>query len=184
MTDEHILLLARNPRTREEGFRLLVRTYQERLYHCIRRQLPSHDDADDVLQNTFMKVFRHLDHFEGKSSLYTWMYRIAQNEVFDQRKRMSKYKAEDESKAKAKAKAKDEAKAEVYVNMDNLSAQLESAVQQLPERQQMVFRMRYYDELPYKDIAEMLHLTEGALKASFHHAVKKIEEQLRTSQLI
>lgn len=180
MTDEHILRLARNPRTREEGFRLLVHTYQERLYHCIRRQLPSHDDADDVLQNTFMKVFRHLDRFEGKSSLYTWMYRIAQNEVFDQRKRMSKHAGMNE----AEAKVKDEAKAEAYVNMDTLSEQLEAAVQQLPERQQMVFRMRYYDELPYKEIADILQLTEGALKASFHHAVKKIEEQLRTSQLI
>jgi RNA polymerase sigma factor (sigma-70 family) len=183
MTDEHILLLARNPRTREEGFRLLVGTYQERLYHSIRRQLPSHDDADDVLQNTFMKVFRHLDSFEGKSSLFTWMYRIAQNEVSDQRKRMSKHAGVDLNE-EAEAKAKAEIKAEAYVNMDNLSAQLEAAVQQLPERQQMVFRMRYFDEIPYKEIADMLNLTEGALKASFHHAVKKIEEQLRTSQLI
>lgn len=178
MTDEQILLLAKHPRTREEGLRQLVLAYQERLYQSIRRQLPSHDDADDVLQNTFLKIFRHLEGFEGKSALYTWMYRIAQNEVHNHWKRSSKLKMVDSQEAKA------EAKAEVYVDMENLQAKLEAAVRQLPERQQMVFRMRYYDELTYKQIADLLHLTEGALKASFHHAVKKIEEQLRAKQLI
>ena len=182
MTDEQILHLALHPRTREEGFRLLVVTYQERLYQLIRRQLPSHDDADDVLQNTYMKVFRHLGSFEGKSSLFTWLYRIAQNEVHNQLNRSSKLKVVDMSE-KAEVKAQAQVKAEEYVNMDNLNAWVERAVAELPERQQMVFRMRYYDELSYKEIAEILQLTEGALKASFHHAVKKIEEQLRAKQI-
>jgi RNA polymerase sigma-70 factor (ECF subfamily) len=176
MTDEQILHLALSPRTREEGFRLLVVTYQERLYQLIRRQLPSHDDADDVMQNTFLKVFRHMHSFEGKSSLFTWLYRIAQNEIHNHHARQKRH-------AVVELDAKLPNQAESYVNLDEVSAWVEKAVTALPERQQMVFRMRYYDELSYKEIADILQLTEGALKASFHHAVKKIEEQLRAKQI-
>ena len=167
MTDEQILLLAKHAHTREEGLRHLVLAYQERLYHVIRHQLPSHDDADDVLQNTFLKIFRHLDGFESKSQLYTWMYRIAQNEVHNHRAKQTKHHA-------VELDQKLEKPADSYVDMEDLPVALESAICQLPERQQKVFRMRYYDELSYKQIAELLQLTEGALKASFHHAVKKI----------
>lgn len=177
MTDEQILLLAKHPRTREEGLRQLVLAYQERLYQSIRRQLPSHDDADDVLQNTFLKIFRHLEGFEGKSALYTWMYRIAQNEVHNHHAKQNKHQS-------VALDAQLSRSADSYVDMDDLQHKLETAICQLPERQQMVFRMRYYDELTYKQIADLLNLTEGALKASFHHAVKKIEEQLRAKQLI
>ena len=175
MTDEAILQLAREPRTREEGFRQLVLAYQHRLYQVIRRQLPSHEDADDVLQNTFLKVFRHLDGFEGRSELYTWMYRIAQNEVFNFVKRNAKMKM-------VALENQVEKREEPHLNPDELVRCLEMAVNGLPERQQMVFRMRYYDELSYKQMADILKLTEGALKASFHHAVKKIEEELKSKQ--
>ena len=175
MTDEAILQLARQPRTREEGFRQLVLAYQHRLYQVVRRQLPSHEDADDVLQNTFLKVFRHLDGFEGRSELYTWMYRIAQNEVFNFIKRNTKIKL-------VTLENHDEKREEPHMNSEELLHSLEIAVSGLPERQQMVFRMRYYDELSYKQMAEILKLTEGALKASFHHAVKRIEEELKSKQ--
>jgi len=175
MTDEAILQLARRPQTREEGFRQLVLAYQHRLYQVIRRQLPSHEDADDVLQNTFLKVFRHLDGFEGRSELYTWMYRIAQNEVFNFVKRNAKMKM-------VALENQVEKREEPHLNPDELVRCLEMAVNGLPERQQMVFRMRYYDELSYKQMADILKLTEGALKASFHHAVKKIEEELKSKQ--
>ena len=175
MTDEAILQLARQPRTREEGFRQLVLAYQHRLYQVVRRQLPSHEDADDVLQNTFLKVFRHLDGFEGRSELYTWMYRIAQNEVFNFIKRNTKMKL-------VTLENHDEKREEPHLNSEELLHSLEIAVSGLPERQQMVFRMRYYDELSYKQMAEILKLTEGALKASFHHAVKRIEEELKSKQ--
>ena len=176
MTDEQILHLALHPRTRDEGFRMLVVTYQERLYNHIRRQLPSHDDADDVLQNTFLKVFRHLHSFEGKSTLFTWLYRIAQNEIHNHHTRQKRH-------AVVELDSKLPHEAESYVNLEEVNVWVENAAASLPERQQMVFRMRYYDELSYKEIANILQLTEGALKASFHHAVKKIVEQLRAKQI-
>jgi len=177
MTDEAILQLARHPRTREEGFRQLVLAYQQRLYRVIRRQVSSHEDADDVLQNTFLKVFRHLDGFEGRSEFYTWLYRIAQNEVYTFMKSNSRRKWVD-------LEGQVERKEEPHLNTDEVLRSLELVVNQLPERQQMVFRMRYYDELSYKQMAEILNLTEGALKASFHHAVKRIEEELKSKQLL
>ena len=177
MTDEAILQLARHPRTREEGFRQLVLAYQQRLYRVIRRQVSSHENADDVLQNTFLKVFRHLEGFEGRSEFYTWIYRIAQNEVYTFMKSNSKWKWVD-------LENQVERKEEPHLNSDDVLRSLELIVSQLPERQQMVFRMRYYDELSYKQMAQILELTEGALKASFHHAVKKIEEELKSKQLL
>ena len=177
MTDEAILALTNHPDTRDEGFRQLVNTYQQRLYNVIRRQVPSHEDADDVLQNTFIKVFRHLDGFESRSELYTWMYRIATNETINHLKRLKKSRVDELGD-------KDTRQADAYLNTDELAVSLQAIVNTLPERQQMVFRMRYYDELSYKEMASLLQLTEGALKASFHHAVKKIEEELKARQIV
>jgi RNA polymerase sigma factor (sigma-70 family) len=177
MTDEAILNMAIHPDTREQGFRHLVIKYQQRLYHVIRRQVPSHEDADDVLQNTFIKIFRHLDSFENRSELYTWMYKIASNEVINHLKRQKRSRSEELG-------GSDLRQADAYLNTDELVDTLEGIVQKLPERQQMVFRMRYYDELSYKEMATLLQLTEGALKASFHHAVKKIEEEIKAKQIL
>jgi RNA polymerase sigma factor (sigma-70 family) len=177
MTDEAILALATHPDTRDEGFRQLVITYQQRLYHVIRRQVPSHEDADDVLQNTFIKVFRHLDGFENRSELYTWMYRIASNETINHLKRQKRSRV-------VELGDKDPRQADAYLNTEELATSLQTIVNTLPERQRMVFRMRYYDELSYKEMASLLQLTEGALKASFHHAVKKIEEELKARQIV
>lgn len=177
MTDEEILKLANHPRTQEEGFKHLVIKYQQRLYSLVRRKVTSHEDADDILQNTFIKIFRHINGYEGRSELFTWMYRIASNEVINHQKRYSKLKTVELENHDVHA-------AEAYLNTDNLAASLETVVTGLPERQQMVFRMRYFDELSYKQIAEMLQLTEGALKASFHHAVRKIEAEFRAKQIL
>jgi RNA polymerase sigma factor (sigma-70 family) len=177
MTDEAILAMATHPDTQEEGFRQLVITYQQRLYHVIRRQVPSHEDADDILQNTFIKVFRHLSRFENRSELYTWLYRIATNEVINHLHRSKRNRVEE-------LKVNDSRQADAYINTDNLSETLETIICTLPERQQMVFRMRYYDELSYKEMAALLSLTEGALKASFHHAARKIEEELKAKQIV
>src|SRR5688572_16721851 len=118
MTDEAILALATQPDTRDEGFRQLVITYQQRLYHVIRRQVPSHEDADDVLQNTFIKVFRHLSGFENRSELYTWLYRIATNEVINHLNRRKKTKVEE-------LKGNDSRHADAYINTEDLSEILE-----------------------------------------------------------
>jgi RNA polymerase sigma-70 factor (ECF subfamily) len=177
MTDEEILSLTSRPATRETGFRHLVIKYQQRLYQVIRRQVTSHEDADDVLQNTFIKIFRHLGGFEGRAGLYTWMYRIAINETNNHHKARERRK-------EVNLETNDVRTAEPYINSDDVSQVLEAIVTRLPERQQMVFRMRYYDELSYKEMAEILQLTEGALKASYHHAVRKIEEELKAKQIV
>lgn len=177
MTDEAILALTIHPATRDEGFRQLVVTYQQRLYHVIRRQVLSHEDADDVLQNTFIKIFRHLEGFENRSELYTWMYRIASNETVNHLKRQRRSRVDELGE-------KDTRQADAYLNTDELVVNLQAIVNTLPARQQMVFRMRYYDDLSYKEMASLLQLTEGALKASFHHAVKKIEEELKARQIV
>lgn len=177
MTDQEILALANHPDTREKGFRLLVDTYQQRLYQVIRSRVNNHDDADDILQNTFLKVFRHLERFEQRAELFTWMYRIACNETINFIKLNNRHRTEELT-----------THADIYAEPDtdirHLESYLETVVSTLPERQQMVFRMRYYDELSYKEIASLLDLTEGALKASFHHAVKKIEMELKAKQII
>jgi RNA polymerase sigma-70 factor (ECF subfamily) len=177
MTDEAILQLTTRAETLEEGFRHLVIKHQERLYHVIRNRVSSHEDADDVLQNTFMKVFKNIAGFEGRSGLFTWMYRIATNEVNNHHKRTKRFNVEtlDEN---------GQYQADAYVNTDNLEQRIETVISKLPARQQTVFRMRYYDELTYREMASMLDVTEGALKASFHHAVRKIEEALTNGQVV
>jgi len=177
MTDEAILEMVRRPAHREEGFRQLVMKYQRRLYDVVRVRLTSHEDADDVLQNTFLKIFRHLHSFEGRSELFTWMYRIACNEVIDHQKRNAKLKV-------VELDHREPAFAEAFVDNDHVAQSLHEAVARLPERQQVVFRMRYFDEMAYKEISEILKVSEGALKASFHHAVRKIEEEFRAKQIL
>jgi RNA polymerase sigma factor (sigma-70 family) len=176
MTDEVILQLATRDETLEEGFRHLMVKYQERLYHVIRNRVSSHEDADDVLQNTFLKIFKNIAGFEGRSGLFTWMYRIAINEVNNHYKRTRRFIVETLNE-------KDPYPADTYVNTDGLEHRVETIISMLPARQQMVFRMRYYDELTYREMASILDLTEGALKASFHHAVRKIEQELTARQI-
>ena len=177
MTDEALLALIQQPGGQEDGFRKLVIKYQRRLYHVIRQRLPSHADTDDVLQNTFIKIFRHIGNFEGRSELYTWMYRIACNEAINYQKAGARSRYSE-------IEPHTDVHAEAFMDGDSVRTALDETIHQLPERQQMVFRMRYYDELSYKEMSEILHVTEGALKASFHHAVKKIEEAFRAKQIL
>lgn len=181
--DEQILDWALDSVTREKGFRALIQKYQQKLYWHIRRMVLNHDDADDVLQNTFIKVYRSLENFERKSSLFTWMYRIATNETltFLEKNKKYTYDALDEM---TEHPAISKLKADPYFEGDELSLKLEEVMQQLPEKQRVVFQMRYYDEMPYKEIAEILQTSEGALKASYHHAMKKIEEHFKSNDKI
>lgn len=176
MTDDLILQMVRKPSRQEEGFRHLVIKYQQRLYAVIRRQVATHEDADDIMQEVFMKVFRHIGSFEGRSELFTWMYRIAMNETIDHQKKNARFEFVDIGKGEMEHTGFDMDGEDIFHN-------LELAVKKLPERQQTVFRMRYYEDLSYKEIAELLQLTEGALKASFHHAVRKIKEDLQNKQV-
>jgi RNA polymerase sigma-70 factor, ECF subfamily len=176
-TDDNILALLRGgDRTFEQGFRLLMKQYRERLYWHIRRIVLTHDDTDDVLQNTFVKVYRGIGQFEGKSQLYTWLYRIATNEALthmQSKARRAVLSLDDEERTVAHT-----LRADTWFDGDDAQLRLQTAVAQLPEKQRLVFNLRYFDEMPYEEMSEKLDTSVGALKASFHHAVKKIEAAL------
>lgn len=172
-TDDEILRLMRAEATHERGFSLLVAQYGERLYGQARRMVGVHGDADDVLQNALIRVFRGLTKFEGKSSLYTWMYRIVTNEAISflaQRQRKATQPSHVDPDMWAQGLA-----AEPYLDGQAATAQLQEAVRRLPDKQRLVFELRYFGELSYRDMSSQLGTSEGALKASYHHAVKKIE---------
>lgn len=177
ISDDQILQSISNKETWEHGFRLLLAKYQERLYWAIRRIVIAHNDADDVFQNTMIKVHQHIGHFEGKSSLYTWLYRIATNESISFIKWNNK-RAGDSLDNK-EMHLSDRLVADPYFDGDAAEIALQEAVHTLPEKQKLVFRMRYFEEMSYRDMSEVLGTSEGALKASFHHAVKKVEAQLK-----
>ena len=171
--DMQILSLVRDPTRMEEGFRLLLQEYQERLYWHIRRLVIQHDDANDVLQNVLIKVYRNIHHFEGKAQLYTWLYRIATNETLtflNKKKKKSAISLDQEITNLA-----DTLKADDYFDGSAVQLKLQQAMLSLPEKQKLIFSMRYFEGLSYKEIATILETSVGGLKASYHHAVKKIE---------
>jgi len=178
VTDEEILAEWDVEATREVAFRKLINKYQERLYWHIRRMVHFHEDADDVVQNTFIKVWKNLDKFKRQSKLYTWLYRIATNEsltFIQKRKRKGTVALEtDEYDLGA------ELTADVYFEGDEIQIKLQEAIDTLPDKQKVVFNLRYYDEMKYDEMSEVLETSVGALKASYHHAVKKIEKYLTT----
>lgn len=179
LDDGELLRLFRQETTRESAFTDIIKKYQEKLYWHIRRMVVSHDDANDVLQNVFIKVWKALDGFREDSQLYTWLYRIATNEsltFLEQQKRKGAVSFDDvESGLSNKIKADD------GFDAKKLEWKLQLAIQQLPEKQRLVFNLRYYDEMPYEQMSRVLDTSEGALKASYHHAAKKIEEFIRNS---
>ena len=172
--DNELLTLFRNPATKERAFTDIIKKYQEKLYWHIRRMVVEHEDANDVLQNVFIRVWNGLENFREDSQLYTWLYRIATNECLtfleQLKKRSVQSLSDDESGLSNKIKA------DKYFDSNKLEWKLQLAIQQLPEKQRIVFSLRYYDEMPYEEMSRVLETSEGALKASYHHAVKKIED--------
>ena len=180
-SDAHLLQLFRDPRTRDRGFRGIVEKYRERLYHQTYRVLRQHEDTDDALQNTLVKAYRGLDRFAEQASLYTWLYRIATNEALTQlnkRKRQQHLSLHDAASSGVAQLAADPA----GPDGETIEAKLQAAMTTLPEKQRMVFELRYFDETPYREMSTLLATSEGALKASYHHAVKKIEAYLRAQE--
>ena len=171
--------LLRSERTFERGFRLLMGQYKERLYWHIRRLVLVHEDADDVLQNTFIKIYRGILQFEGKSRLYTWLYRIATNEAitFINQKAKRRGISTDELQNSYTSQLK----ADTHFDGDEAQIKLQKAIALLPQKQQLVFKMKYFEEIKYEDMSEILQTSVGALKASYHHAVKKIEEYMNSN---
>lgn len=152
---------------------MIVETYSRRLYWQIRRIVIDHDDTDDLLQDTFIKVYQSLKHFEGKSSLYSWMYRIATNEALNFVKKKKKNQRFDEQ-----ASLLELLKADPYFNGDEEYGRFLEIADKLPDKQKLVFHLKYFDKLKYDEIAGLLGGSVGSLKASYHHAVKKIEKSL------
>ncbi len=174
MQDAELLSEFRNPSTKEKGFTAIIKKYQEKLYWHIRRMVVEHEDANDVLQNVFIRVWNGLENFREDSQLYTWLYRIATNECLtfmEQRKRKSAVSLSD-----VESGLSNTIKADKHFDPNKLEWKLQLAMQQLPEKQRIVFNLRYYDEMPYEEMSKVLETSEGALKASYHHAVKKIED--------
>ncbi|MFV5685421.1 RNA polymerase sigma factor [Flavobacterium sp. GB2R13] len=168
-----------NPKTQNEAFQQLLQEYQKPLYNHIRNIVLSHDDTDDVLQNTFIKVFQHLKNFKGESKLFSWMYRIATNEALTFLNQ--KAKTNGISSETLQNKTIDNLKADVFFDGNEIQIKLQKAITFLPEKQQLVFKMKYFQELKYEEISEILGTSVGALKASYHHAVKKIEAFVTTN---
>lgn len=162
--------------TRSYAFNLIVRKYQERLYWHVRKIVISHDDTDDVMQNTFLKVWNALDKFRGDSQLFTWLYRIATNEAltFLKKKRSKLFVAFEDVEQHLISTLE----SSPSLNGDEIRVKLQKAVLKLPEKQRLVFNMKYFDELKYEEISEIVGTSVGALKASYHHAVKKIEKAM------
>lgn len=172
--DELLLEQFRNPASKEAGYTAIIKKYQEKLYWHIRRIVTDHDDANDVLQNVCIRVWKALDNFREDASLFTWLYRIATNESLshlEQRKRKSSVPFDQVG-----AGLSNSMRAEKDFDASKLEWKLQMAIAQLPERQRAVFSLRYYDEMPYAEMSKVLDTSEGALKASYHHAVKKIED--------
>ena len=179
MQDEKIFIIELlNPKTQNEAFKKLLHLYQKPLYNHVRGIVLDHEDANDVLQNTFIKVHSHLKTFKGDSKLFSWMYRIATNEsiTFIQQRA----KKQGISNEEVKEKALNNLESDVYFDGDQIQLKLQKAIALLPEKQQLVFKMKYFEELKYEEISEILGTSVGALKASYHIAVKKIEDFLKT----
>ncbi|MCM1505454.1 MAG: sigma-70 family RNA polymerase sigma factor [Muribaculum sp.] len=164
----------RDPSTCREAFNDLIRLYTEPLYRLIRRTVQDHDDANDILQNTFLKAWQNIENFRGDAKLSTWLYKIAINESMTylekERRRRGLSLDDEESQLVSLIQA------DTNVDGDELAKKLRLAVASLPEKQRLVFNMRYYDDMKYEQMSDIMGTSVGALKASYHLAVKKIEQ--------
>lgn len=170
--------MLRSANNRDHGFRALISRYGDRLYRHVYRLCDDASDTDDILQNVLIKVFQHAEQFEGRSQLYTWLYRVATNEAlsFLQRKR-------ERASPEERERALEAMRAEPWWDAEAAWQTLEEAIRQLPDKQKAVFNLRYFDEMPYEQMSQILDTSVGALKASFHHALKKVESYLRDNQI-
>jgi len=174
--DIELLRQFKEPHLKEQAFTAIIKKYQEKLYWHVRRMVISHEDANDVLQNMFIKVWKGLVNFREDSQLYTWLYRIATNECLtflEQQKKRRAISMDD-----YEGGLSNKIKADEGFDANKLEWKLQLAIQQLPERQRLVFNLRYYDEMPYEEMSRILETSEGSLKASYHHAARKVEDYI------
>ena len=176
-TDQDIIEKILNPNTKNYGFNILMETYKEKVYWIIRRMVIDHDESNDISQDVFIKVWNNISKFNGDSKLYTWIFRIATNEALTHlRKKKRRYFIPiiDVENELASCLESDS-----YYSGDEIQIKLQKAILKLPEKQRLVFNMKYFEEMKYKDISEVLDISVGGLKAQYHHAVKKIEHLLK-----
>ena len=180
LEDEQILQQFRREESRHSAFTFLVEKYQERIYRHVRRMVIDHDDADDLVQEVFIKVYQNMDKFQGGSQLFTWLYRIATNEClrFLEKKRKRYFLPIADVTGELARKLE----SSPHVDGDAIQLKLQKAVLTLPDKQRAVFNMKYYEEMKYETMAEITGTSVGSLKASYHHAVKKIEEMLTNAE--
>lgn len=182
LTDEtHLIQELLDEKTKDKAFKELISLYKERLYWHIRKIIISHDDTDDVLQNTFIKIFRNISKFKQDSQLFSWMYRIATNEAITFINKRAKQKNQEVSEVQVHLAS--DLGSDNWFSGDEIQIILQKAVATLPEKQKLVFNMKYFDELKYKEIATILETSVGGLKASYFHAVKKIEQFIKSHKL-
>lgn len=172
--EKETILMLQDPSMQRKGFERIVKAYSEQLYWQIRRMVVSHDDANDLLQNTFIKAWTNLDYFRGDAKISTWLYRIALNECLNF---LNKQRAENRlSLDDADAALANKLESDPYFNGDETQKLFQKAILQLPEKQRIIFNLKYFQEMKYEEMSEILGTSVGALKASYHHAVKKIED--------
>lgn len=175
-TEEEIVMLLRDPERQKDAFSRIVSMYSEKLYWQIRKMVLNHEDANDLLQNTFLKAWTNIDNFRGEAKLSTWLYKIAINECItflNKQRAITNISMDD-----ADIFLLERLKGDEFFDGDAAQIKLQEAILRLPEKQRLVFNMKYYDEMKYEDMSEILGTSVGALKASYHHAVKKVEEFL------
>ena len=175
--EKQLIVRLQRKDSREAAFKELISLYKKRLYWHIRKIIISHEDTDDVLQDTFIKIYKNIASFKGNSKLYSWMYRIATNEALSFLKRNSKHQQHRLNEV-ANDFAINNLTSDIYFEGNDIQLKLQQAIATLPQKQRLVFNMRYFDNIKYKDISDILETSEGALKASYHIAVKKIKQHL------
>jgi RNA polymerase sigma-70 factor (ECF subfamily) len=179
ISEEQLLVELRTPGKERQGFSKLVSEYSEKLYWQIRKMVLSHDDANDILQDVFIKAWTNLENFRGDAKLTTWLYRIAINEsitFLNKKRNQNNVSIDDEESLVFNTLSSDD-----YFDGDEAQLQLQQAIESLPEKQRIVFQMKYFEEMKYEDMSDILGTSVGALKASYHHAVKKIEKKIEES---
>jgi RNA polymerase sigma-70 factor, ECF subfamily len=174
LNEQELIANLKSDKQKEKAFKVLVKTYQERLYWHIRKIVMSHDDTDDIMQNVYLKVWKNIDGFREDSSLFTWLFRIATNESLSHLQRQRRHSVV--SINEIGDYLAESLESDVYFEGDEIQKKLQLAIIQLPEKQRLVFNMKYYDEMKYEEMSDILKTSVGALKASFHFAVKKIEK--------
>lgn len=181
ISDQEIIMMLKEPATKEQGFRKMMSLFQEKIYYAIRRIVTSHEDADDVFQNTMIKVMQAINNFRGESGLYTWIYKIATNEALAFRNVQNRL--QDQKNAQEKINESSGYYQEYNLSNYDIHEHLISAISVLPERQRLVFQLRYFDELPYAEMSQMLQTTEGNLKAAYHIATQKIISYIKSKEI-